>query len=54
MEQAVEVYIHGVYNPSLVLYNKYRNKGNLPALQTALRIEGESVVVGDFNLHHPL
>ena len=53
MEQAVEVHIHGVYNPSPASYNKYRNKGNLPALQTALRMEGESVVVGDFNLHYP-
>ena len=54
MEQAVEVYIYGVYNLSLALYNKYRNKRNLPVLQTALRIEGESVVVGDFNLYYPL
>ena len=53
MEQAVEVHIHGVYNPSPASHNEYRNKGSLPVLQTALRMEGESVVVRDFNLHYP-
>lgn len=47
------LHVHGVYNPPPTSHNETRDKGNLPYLQTALRRGGESIIVGDFNLHHP-
>ena len=42
--------IHNIYNPS----PSQGNYSTLPDLSKALEVEGEHIVVGDFNLHHPL
>ena len=46
------VNVHNVYNPSPRSYRS-TEAGTLEALRQQLRLEGQHVVVGDFNLHHP-
>lgn len=45
--------IHNVYNPSPQSETQ-RRPGTLPMLRKQLRKPGKHVIVGDFNLHHPL
>jgi exonuclease III len=52
-EQAV-INIHNIYNPPPSSHTEEREKGTLPYLQHALHMPGAHIVVGDFNLHHPL
>ena len=51
--QYISINVHGVYNPPLSSHNKTNEKGSLPEVRQALRMPGESITVGDFNLHHP-
>lgn len=51
---AAHVNIHNVYSPPPVSHTDNRELSTLAALAQALRMEGSHVVVGDFNLHHPL
>jgi Endonuclease-reverse transcriptase len=53
-EQHATINIHNIYNPPPPSHNEEREKGTLPYLRHALRMPGEHIVVGDFNLHHPL
>jgi exonuclease III len=53
-EQHAAVNIHNIYNPPPPSHNEEREKGTLLYLQQALRMAGTHIVVGDFNLHHPL
>jgi hypothetical protein len=53
-EQHEAINIHNIYNPPPLSYNEKREKGTLPYLQHALRMPGAHIVVGDFNLQHPL
>lgn len=46
------IHIHGAYNPSPRDHGAIYDRGSLPAIETALRMPGESVLAGDFNLHH--
>ena len=51
--QGRRVWVHNVYNPSPVSYTSVDSPTTIPKLGEALESEGEHVVVGDFNLHHP-
>jgi hypothetical protein len=53
-EQHAVINIHNIYNPPPPRHSEERDKGTLPYLQNALRMPGVHIVVGDFNLHHPL
>ena len=46
--------IHEIYNSSLTNYTKTTNLDNLFTLKQTLRIQRESIIVEDFNLHHSL
>ena len=48
-----EVWVHNVYNPSPTSYTSEGGQSTLPALAAMLEKEGEHIVIGDFNLHHP-
>jgi len=48
-----DVWVHNIYNPSPVSYTSTDSPSTLPVLEEALAMDGEHVVVGDFNLHHP-
>jgi exonuclease III len=47
-----KINIHNIYNPGQGSRDEQIH-GTLPTLQQALQSEGEHIVVGDFNLHHP-
>ena len=51
--EQVSINVHGVYNPSPNGHNDVGIRGSLDAIEEALAMRGESVMVGDFNLHHP-
>jgi exonuclease III len=53
-EQHMVINIHNIYNPPPPSHSEEHEKGTLPYLQNALRMPGAHIVVGDFNLHHPL
>jgi len=46
------IHIHGAYNPPPRDHGVIHEKGNLPDIEKALHMSGESILVGDFNLHH--
>ena len=46
--------IHKVYNLSFANHTKTTNLSNLLALKQTLRMQSESIIVDDFNLHHSL
>src|ERR1700677_1871400 len=51
-----ELQIHNVYNPSLASYSS-KEPGIIETLRKILETTGSKtnhIVVGDFNLHHPL
>jgi len=53
MEMTQEaIHIHGAYNPPPRDHGVIHEKGNLPDIEKALHMPGESILVGDFNLHH--
>ncbi len=47
------IWVHNVYNPSPSQYTTTDSASTLPLLQNVLMEEGEHVLMGDFNLHHP-
>ena len=49
-----EIRIHNVYNPSPISYSSINGPSTLPAIQCMLDKEGDQILLGDFNLHHPL
>ena len=48
------VNIHNCYNPPPAHHGETENRGTLDDLPQALRMPGEHILLGDFNLHHPL
>jgi exonuclease III len=55
-QESTPIQIHNVYNPSPASYTS-QEMGTLATLRTCLETAGtgiEHVVIGDFNLHHPL
>ena len=48
------MHIHNVYNPSPISYSSIDSPSSIPILSRQLAAEAEHVVIGDFNLHHPL
>ena len=46
--------IHEIYNSSFASHTKTTNLSNLFALKQTLRMQSESIIVDDFNLHHSL
>ena len=51
-KQAINV--HNVYNPPPASHNDEAGTASITALNNALTMPGCHIVVGDFNLHHPL
>lgn len=49
-----KIWIHNVYNPSPVSYTSMDSPTTILKLDEAMDEDGEHIVVGDFNLHHPL
>jgi hypothetical protein len=45
--------IHNCYNPPPQSHSEATNHGILELLPHALRMQGEHILIGDFNLHHP-
>ena len=45
--------IHDVYNPSPISYNSINSPTTLETARRGLSAEGEHILLGDFNLHHP-
>ena len=52
MNVSCSMNIHNVYNLSSVNHNEISEKESFFALKQALRMQSESVIVNDFNLHH--
>ena len=48
------IYIHNVYNPPPASHTEERDLGTLIALKKATIKQGEQIILGDFNLYHPL
>jgi len=48
-----EVWIHNIYNPSPTQYTSTDSPSTLPLLGETLKEQGEHILLGDFNLHHP-
>ena len=48
-----KIVVHSVYNPSPVSMTATEGPSSLPELTQALDRDGEHIVMGDFNLHHP-
>jgi exonuclease III len=48
------VNIHNCYNPPPLSHSESSNLGTLDKLPQALSMSGEHILLGDFNLHHPL
>jgi len=46
--------IHNMYNPPPRSHNENEDLGTLVYLPQATRMPGEHIILGDFNLHHPL
>jgi exonuclease III len=46
--------IHNIYNPPPASHTEHRNKGTLIEIPEALSMPGAHIMVGDFNLHHPV
>lgn len=46
------VNVHDVYNSFLNSHNDTINKSSFLAMKLALHMQGESIIVKDFNLHH--
>ena len=53
-ENEKTMHIHNVYNPSPISYSSIDSPSSIPILSRQLAAEAEHVVIGDFNLHHPL
>ena len=51
---AMIINIHEIYNSSFANHTKTTNLSNLFALKQTLRMQSESIIVDDFNLHHSL
>ena len=51
---AMMINIHEIYNSSFASHTKTTNLSNLFALKQTLRMQSESIIVDDFNLHHSL
>ena len=47
------VLLHNIYNPCQISYSSTQGDSTLPRLREALETQGNHIVVGDFNLHHP-
>ena len=45
--------IHNVYNPSPASYSSTDSPSTIPIAKQQLQGEGEHILLGDFNLHHP-
>ena len=45
---------HSVYNPPPISHQDTTDPGTIPALRQALQMPGEHIILGDFNLHHPV
>ena len=52
MNVSCSMNIHDVYNPSSANHNEILKKESFFALKQALRMQNESVIVNDFNLHY--
>ena len=52
MNASCSMNIHDVYNSSSINHNKILKKENFFALKQTLRMQSESVIINDFNLHH--
>jgi Endonuclease-reverse transcriptase len=50
----VQINVHNIYSPPPTSHTDNNTLNSLVVLAQALRIPGEHVVIGDFNLHHPL
>ena len=48
-----KVNVHNIYLPPPAL-NRAATERNIAMLDEALKMEGDHVIVGDFNLHHPI
>ncbi len=46
------VNIYNVYNLFLDNYNNIINKDSLDAIEQVLRMQSESIIIRDFNLHY--
>ena len=51
---AMMINIHKIYNSFFANHTKTTNLSNLFALKQTLRMQSESIIVDDFNLHHSL
>ena len=51
---ATQINVHNIYSPPPASYTDNSEISTLVVLLHTLRIPGEHVVVGDFNLYHPL
>ena len=49
-----EVWIHNIYNPSPRSTRSTDSPSTLPQIRAALQKPREHILLGDFNLHHPL
>lgn len=47
------VHIHNIYNPFPISYTSTNSPSTIPAAKIAIEAEGEHILLGDFNLHHP-
>ena len=47
------IHIHNVYNPSPISYSSTNSPSTIPEAQHSLESDGEHILLGDFNLHHP-
>ena len=52
MNASYSMNIHDVYNPSSINHNKISEKESFFALKQTLRMQNESVIINNFNLHH--
>ena len=47
-----KIFIHNVYNSKSIFFFSTNNSGSLSALSRCLTVEGEHIVLENFNLHH--
>jgi Endonuclease-reverse transcriptase len=48
------IYVHNVYNPPPASHTEERDLGTLTALKEVTAVQGEQIILGDFNLHYSL
>ena len=53
-ETAEVIHVHNVYNPSPASYSSIDSPSTLPIVKHQLTTGSNHILLGDFNLHHPL